>query len=80
MGLYIGGKKINVYSNQIKYKLNIYSPIPIVNGNLLLSSDGYILNDVNGLYITAAILSKLLSSDSYVLKDSREVYLMAKEE
>ena len=53
MALYLGNSeklKINLKGNV--YELKLYSTIPIVNGIKLLSSDGYILKDSKGLYLT----------------------------
>lgn len=53
MALYLGSdKKRKIYLNGVMYKLNLFSEIPILNGIKLLSSDGYILKDINGLYLT----------------------------
>ena len=52
MALYLGSDKIQIYLDGILYKLNLYSEKPITNGILLLSSDGYVLKDVNELYLT----------------------------
>jgi hypothetical protein len=53
MALYLGSsEKLNVNLNNITYYLNLFSETPITNGIRLLSSDGYILRDSNGLYIT----------------------------
>lgn len=52
MALYLGGNKIKINLNGIVYSLNLFSSNPILNGVLLLSSEGYILRDSNGLYLT----------------------------
>lgn len=52
MALYLGNEKIKININGLIYNLNLYSDIPIVNGDILLSSDDYILKDSNGLYLT----------------------------
>lgn len=52
MALYLGDKKLKIDLNNKKYYLNFYSKIPITNGIRLLSSDGYILKDFKGLYLT----------------------------
>jgi hypothetical protein len=66
MGLYIGSKKRKISLDGAAFHLNLFSINPITNGLKLLSSDGYILKDSNGLYLTS-------------LEDSNE-YLIAKEE
>lgn len=53
MALYLGSsgkQKINL--NNISYYLNLFSKTPITNGIRLLSYNGCILKDSNGLYIT----------------------------
>lgn len=52
MALYIGNEKIKINLDGIKYYLNLFSKTPITNGIRLLSSDGHILKDSNGLYLT----------------------------
>ncbi len=53
MGLYLGSKKKKLKLNGTTYFMNI-TPVPtIFNGIRLLSSDGYILKDSNGLYLAA---------------------------
>ena len=53
MALYLGNsKKLKVNLDGVKYYLNFLSKIPITNGVRLTSSDGSILKDSNGLYLT----------------------------
>ena len=52
MALYIGSSKVKIITDNVAYKLNLYSSIPITNGILLKTSDDYILKYSNGLYIT----------------------------
>ena len=52
MALYLGSEKVKINLDGILYNLNLYSEKPITNGIMLLSSDGYILKDLNGLYLT----------------------------
>lgn len=53
MALYLGdSEKLKMMLGDIVQTLNIFSEVPITNGKLLLSSEGYILMDRNGLYIT----------------------------
>lgn len=53
MALYLGSsEKLQVNINNVKYYLNLFSKMPITNGIRLLSSNGYILKDSNGLYLT----------------------------
>ena len=53
MALYAGGEKVKININGFVYNLNLFSETPILNGVLLLSSDGYVLKDTNELYLTA---------------------------
>lgn len=53
MALYLGSsEKLQININNIKYYLNLFSKTPITNGIRLLTSNGYILKDSNGLYLT----------------------------
>lgn len=52
MALYLGDNKVKINLNGIVYSLNLFSSNPILNGVSLLSSEGYILRDSNGLYLT----------------------------
>lgn len=52
MALYFGNSKVKINSNYLKYILNLYSSIPIINGVVLKSSDNYILKDSKGLFLT----------------------------
>ena len=52
MALYLGSEKLKINLNGNVYSLNIFSETPIVNGVRLLTSDGYILKDFNGSYLT----------------------------
>lgn len=56
MALYLGNIKVDLNFDGIKCLLNIFSstsPSPTVNGVMLLSSDGYVLKDLNDVYLTA---------------------------
>lgn len=54
MALYLGSSgDLKVILNGVVYHLNLFSSTPITNGIRLLSSEGYILKDSNGLYLTA---------------------------
>lgn len=81
MALYLGGSKVKINLGGIVYRLNLFSATPIVNNGWLLSSDGYILTDSNGIYLIpkddmeVIIDNVLLSSDNYILQDSNGVYL-----
>ena len=53
MALYLGNSnKLKLVLNGELFKFNLYSETPITNGIRLLSSDGYILRDINGVYLT----------------------------
>lgn len=49
MALYLGDKKVKLYTDSVLHKLNLYSAM---NETMLLSADGYILKDSNGLFLT----------------------------
>jgi hypothetical protein len=53
MALYLGEDKVKINLNGVAYCLNLFSTAPIANGVLLLSSDDYILQDFNGIYLTS---------------------------
>lgn len=54
MALYLGNsEKLKIILDGKAYKINLYSEIPATNEIKLLSSDGYILKDINGLFITS---------------------------
>lgn len=52
MALYLGDNKVKINLNGIMCSLNLFSSNLILNGVSLLSSEGYILRDSNGLYLT----------------------------
>lgn len=53
MALYLGSsEKLNLRLGNAVCLINLFSEIPITNGIRRLSSEGYILKDSNGLYIT----------------------------
>lgn len=53
MALYLGSDVIKINLNGVAYRLNLFSTVPISDAIRLLSSDGYILKDSTGVYITA---------------------------
>ena len=53
MALYLGRDLVKINIDGATYSLNLFSEIPILNGIILLSSEGYILKDSNGLFLTA---------------------------
>ena len=83
MALYLGKDKVKINLNGIVYCLNLFSTAPITNNGWLLSSDDYMLQDSNGIYLipkdsASTIISEnvLLSSDGHILKDSTGLYLV----
>ena len=82
MALYLGENKVKINLNGIVYCLNLYSTTSTINNGWLLSSDNYILQDSNGIYLIPKDFSEividnvLLSSDNYILQDSNGVYLI----
>jgi hypothetical protein len=54
MALYLGScEKIKLVLDNVTYNVNLFSTSLILNGIKLLSSEGYILRDSNGLYLTS---------------------------
>jgi hypothetical protein len=53
MAAYLGKDKIKVFIKDTQLKINLYPSTPVMHGVILLSADGYILKDLNGVYITA---------------------------
>lgn len=54
MALYLGSsKKLKIQLEGVSFRLNIPTPSPITSDIRLLSSEGYILKDINGLYLLA---------------------------
>lgn len=53
MALYLGSSnKQKIVLDGNTYFMNLFSKILITNGEVLLSSDNYILKDSNGLFLT----------------------------
>lgn len=78
MALYLGSEKIKINLDSIIYHLNLYSNTPIVNGVLLMSSDGYTLKDTNNKYITTPEKingTSLLDSNNDTLKEANDLYV-----
>jgi hypothetical protein len=54
MGLYLGkSEKLKVICSNVVYCLNVLAMTSDTNGIRLLSSDEYVLKDINDLYLTA---------------------------
>ena len=53
MAIYVGNsEKLKVNLGVVTCCLNFFSVVPITNGIRLLSSDGLVLKDSRGLYLT----------------------------
>lgn len=52
MALYLGRDKVKINLNGKTYYLNIFTKTLITEGALLVSSDNYILQDTNEIYLT----------------------------
>lgn len=52
MAIYLGGKQVNVNLNGIMCRIEHYTKPPVINHLTLVTSDGFILTDANGAYIT----------------------------
>ena len=53
MAIYLGGEKVKIILGNNIYIMNILSTSPTIEEIRLLSSEGYILKDLNGLYLIA---------------------------
>lgn len=53
MPLYLGDKQVQINFNGSPYQLNLITLGAIIDGIFLLSSDGFILQDYDGVYLTA---------------------------
>lgn len=85
MALYLGNDKVKINLDGVIYCLNILTATPTILDNILLSSDNYILQDLNGLClipkdsILPSVDGLVLSSDNYILQDLNGLYLTIKE-
>lgn len=85
MALYFNGSAKILNLNGKAYYVNLITAPLNLNDVVLLSSDGYILRDSNGLYIITPRVSgdvvetPTVSSDGYILKDKKGIYLSNKE-
>ena len=52
MGLYLGAEKLKLNCGGVPVVMNIASTGPMTNGIKLVSSEGHILKDLNGVYLT----------------------------
>ena len=52
MALYLGSDKVKINLDGVAYHLKLLPKIVVTNNNMLLSSDNYILTDINGLILT----------------------------
>lgn len=53
MALHLGNsKKLKIYLNGVAYCLDVVLKTPVDRGIRLLSSEGYLLKDSSGLYLT----------------------------
>lgn len=54
MALHLGSyENLIVNLAGVAYNIQFYTELPITNGVRLISSDNYILKDINGIYLTA---------------------------
>lgn len=53
MALYLGNDKVKINLDGAAYHLNLVVVTPSIDGVKLLTSDGYELKDLNGLYLTS---------------------------
>lgn len=84
MAIYIGGKKNKILANGVSHNVDIPTSVPISNGIMLLTSDGFMLRDKNNLRATSTDIdeyeNKFLSSDEIIIKDKNDRYLTTKGE
>lgn len=73
MALYLGANNVKINLGSTATHLQCPLPSPSVDDIILISSDGYILKDVDGILLTGIIPT--LSSDGYMLKDSNNLFL-----
>lgn len=52
MAVYLGGKQVSINMNGVCYRVEIYTTPTVLNYVALVTSDGHMLADVNGAYIT----------------------------
>lgn len=86
MALYVGGQKYNLILNGIAYLINAFPSLSNIDDIILLSSDGYMLTDVEGFSLAPQSTSpiviegeQLTTSEDYILKDLNGFYLTLKE-
>lgn len=52
MALYLGNEKVKINLSNVIYNLNLFSALPTIEEVVLQTSDGYLLKDFNGLYLS----------------------------
>lgn len=53
MSLYLGNsEKLKIRINNVVYILNLFSEVPITNFAKILSLEGFMLKDSNGVFLT----------------------------
>ena len=53
MSLYLGNsEKLKIRIDNVVYTLNLFSEVPITNFAKILSLDGFMLKDSNGVFLT----------------------------
>ena len=52
MALYLGTDKVSLNFRGVPHSINMIAAALILNGAMLLSSDDYVLKDINGIYLT----------------------------
>ena len=52
MARYVNGAPTNIIIDGVSYRVRVRISSSLVEGTVLLSSDGYVLTDTDGAYIT----------------------------
>lgn len=70
MPLYLGSERKKIILNGVAYRLNLFTSSEIItNGIKLLSSENYVLKDVNGVYLTVEEINYLLDNANYLFTE-----------
>ena len=86
MAIYLGKQQSNLILNGVVYLINAFPSLSNINDIILLSSDGFMLTDLEGYSLTPQSAvpiviegAPLTTSEDYTLKDMNGYYLTLKE-